>query len=423
MKERISFIQTSTIDRIRESFEAGEDYLSIKALKAAREQRLTIFNDTPSTLRYYELLPALEEFVTYIRQKICPKLDSRCLKESERLLKADYIDIDYDKASQSLVLTVFHHDSPRFNFWNEQIRLNHTVRKIDIGVFSNTKATDSSELALEGHLTVPGGDKQLKQTQFSFPSRHLPVPPISGTTFHTTFPRPTGLHPTLRLTFPSAISPPAPACALHTYLTLPSSLFVDKYQLSSPNFLASKNLRALRSLSGETDLETPNWMVQKWGSTVLLELSPPISKKLRLKQSNTPWHADVPLHLRYLSPALGGISDVDVPWPVVFWTCPAEEGTKLDGNPFDRVNLGYDELFDPQTVFYHLQPQPEITGRRLVERLQVPVMDLEGTRWVESGTVGVVVLGAVWVIWKLLRIMLRDWSLGNRIKEEEKKLQ
>ncbi|KAI4131165.1 MAG: hypothetical protein LQ338_001370 [Usnochroma carphineum] len=259
-------------------------------------------------------------------------------------------------------------------------------------------------------------------TRFSFPSRHHPVPPASGSTFLTTFPSPTGLHPTLRLTFPSSsISPPTPACALHTYLTLPSSLFVDKYQFSSPNFLASKNLRAIRALSGETDLEAPNWVIGKWGSAILLELAPPVLDRFRPPPTRgTPWHADISLHLRYLPPAAGGVSSIDVPWPVVFWACPAEEGTKMNVNPFDRVNLGYESLFSPRTMFYHVQPKPVGVGGRLVERVEVPVMDLEGTRWVEGGTVGAVLLGTLWVVWKLTRILLRDWDASTGRRAERK---
>ncbi|KAL8701488.1 MAG: hypothetical protein Q9224_000488, partial [Gallowayella concinna] len=180
--------------------------------------------------------------------------------------------------------------------------------------------------------------------------------------------------------------------------------------LSSPNFLASKNLRAIRSLHGETDLEAPDWVIRKWGSTLLLELAPPTQKYIKSTTVDEKWHADIPLHLRYLPPAADRESGIDVVWPVVFWACPAgDEEMKLDGNPFDRVNLGYEGLFGPQTVFYHLLPVPEAEGGRLVERVKVPVMDLGETRWVEGGTVGVIVLGALWVVWKLLRVWLREW--------------
>ena len=53
-------------------------------------------------------------------------------------------------------------------------------------------------------------------------------------------------------------------------------------------------------------------------------------------------------------------------------------------------------------MFYHLDPAAGVG--KLVERLDVPVLDLEGAgaKWVESGTVVVVLLGWCWVVWKMV---------------------
>src|SRR5438270_13214950 len=109
---------------------------------------------------------------------------------------------------------------------------------------------------------------------FSFPSRHHPSSPPALSEYSASFVKPTGLHPVLRLSFPSKSGehPPAEACALHAYLTLPSYLFADRYQLSDPLFLQSKGLRGLRSIYGELDLEAPNWVIKKWGSSMLVEI-------------------------------------------------------------------------------------------------------------------------------------------------------
>lgn len=84
----------------------------------------------------------------------------------------------------------------------------------------------------------------------------------------------------------------------------------------------------------------------------------------------------------------------------------------MNTNPFDRVNLGYDGLFGPRTMFYHLQPASG--GESLLEEIQVPVLDLEGSKmkWVESGTVTTVVLGFVWVCLKLFAAI--RGSLGRK---------
>jgi len=84
-------------------------------------------------------------------------------------------------------------------------------------------------------------------------------------------------------------------------------------------------------------------------------------------------------------------------------------------NPFDRVNLGYDGLFGPKTMFYHLEPDPIGGNQRngsLVERLEVPVLDLAKTAWIEPGTVAVVLLGVFWVGWKL-SAMVRLGGIGT----------
>ncbi len=199
---------------------------------------------------------------------------------------------------------------------------------------------------------------------------------------------------------------------MHAYLTLPSYIFADKYQFSDPLFLASKNLHSIRSISGETDLEAPDWAVKKWGSSLLVELSPPAISNSKIQQTRT-WHADIPLHLRYLPPTAGGIAEVQVPWPVVFWACTAEEGTKMSVNPFDRVNLGYDGLFGARTMFYHLEPRATWNGNgSLIETLRVPVINTERVGSVKSGTVVVVLLGFLWICWKLASV-LRQGGVGK----------
>ncbi|KAL8971836.1 MAG: hypothetical protein Q9183_000863, partial [Haloplaca sp. 2 TL-2023] len=178
------------------------------------------------------------------------------------------------------------------------------------------------------------------------------------------------------------------------------------------------NLAGITALYGETDLEAPDWTIGKWGSILLMELAPP-SKNANVQEK--PWHADIPLHLRYLPPSAGGMTEIEVPWPVVFWACPVDEGMVLDGNPFESKGLGYDAMFDKQTVFYHWQPEMSRPGQTLVETLKVPVMDLEKTTWVEGGTVGVVVLGAIWVVWYLVRLVMRDYWRGMGQREKKKR--
>ena len=360
-----------------------------------------------------------------MHQKICPEKDESCRLRAASIKSADYLDIDYDAISQSLVLSAFWHSPPLAEAWDERIDNSQASIKVEVGVLANEKPTEPEELSLAGFLAVVGEDRKpsmysirycnsrlilVDPTLFSFPSRHHLAPSTSGTGYSTAFKEPIGLHPTLRLTLPSSIVAPADGCALHTYLTLPSFLFLDKYQISSPNFLASKNLHSLRFLAGETDLEAPIWAVSRWGSALLLELAPPRSTSgprstATVKEPGSSWHADIPLHLRYLPPSQNGLAYISVAWPIVFWACPSDEGTKMNTNPFDRINLGYDGVFGPRTMFYHLQPAS--SGKSLLEHIRVPVLDLQGPemKWVESGTVMTVVLGFLWVCLNLLAVI------------------
>ncbi|MCJ1282978.1 protease B nonderepressible form [Xylographa opegraphella] len=336
---------------------------------------------------------------------------------------ADYVDIDFDTISQALTISTFHGEPPGQIGWTERFNNFDGAVKVEVGVLATEKPTEPEELSLGGFLTIVGEDDKPSPTLFSFPARHHKNPKTSLSQYEARFHFPTGLHPTLGLNFaPSSIEPPSENCALHAYLTLPSTLFPDKYQLSSPLFLASKNLRSVRSVSGETDLEAPDWVVERWGSAMLIELAPPDFGSSTAQDS---WYADIPLHLRYLKPSESGFASVDIPWPVVFWACTAEEGSKMSVNPFDRTNLGYDGLFGPKTMFYHLDPAPhkynDIDG--LVERLSVPVLATVYNTWIEIGTVIVVVSGVLWVLCKLMVVASKQHMFTDAKQPSEKKAQ
>lgn len=164
-------------------------------------------------------------------------------------------------------------------------------------------------------------------------------------------------------------------------------------------------------MSGEQDLEAPDWVVKTWGSAALFELETPPSAE--------EWEVTIPTHLRYVKPSDNGTSSsshatLDIPTPAVFWACHAEEGTKFPVNPFDRVNLGFDGLFGPRTMFYHLRPAE---GRGMLG-LEVPVLEPQKAGWVPLVT-GLVVLGGfVWVVGKLL-----GFGGGKGVEGREKKVQ
>jgi hypothetical protein len=302
-------------------------------------------------------------------------------------------------------------------FWPAQtqdIDLKETTSsgRLEVGILSVESPKQPEELSLGGFLTVVGEDTKPSPTLFSFPSRHH----SSGSIFSSSFLSPTGLHPTLELEI-SSNQPPTEenSCSLHGYLTLPRGIFADRYQFSDPLFLASKNLSALHYITTPVDLEAPVYTVSLWGSSTLFELAPPLGV-------DQAWIVHIPLHLRYLPPTknTSGQSPLEIPYPVVFWACTAQEESNFRANPFDRASVGYDALFGPKTIFYHLSPGAEL----LTNVINVPVLDLDKSKFVEFGTAGVVLLGFSWVMWCLWGVLSKNgYGRGNYTAKKAKKMQ
>lgn len=326
-----------------------------------------------------------------MEQSICKNDNKACAEAAKSLLEASYLDIDY---TTSLTLTAFWASPP--GGWTERIAAPPAGQTKEIGVLTHEPNPDPEDIGFGGFLTVLGRDSAPKPTRFQTPTLHYPLS-RKDAAFTTSFDRPTGLHPTLRLAFSATkdLDPPDESCKLHAHLTLPSYLFIDRYQFSDPLFLASHNLAALVNVSGATDLEAPDWVVPQWGSAALFELASPEEDDERNAQS---WEVSIPMHLRYLPAAAASHARVPVPWPVVFWACDAQQDAS--GNPFHREHLGYDQAFGEGVRFMHVPPGQK-TGE-LVEWIEVPVLDTRVAGWVETGTIGVVVVAFLGLCWVLL---------------------
>ncbi|KAK0124648.1 protease B nonderepressible form [Cadophora gregata] len=400
-----------------------------------------------SASQFYSPLASLLDFTTYLSHKLCPSdsgstpLDAACLSRVQALHSASTLEIDFDTISHALTLTAFFPPSTQ-SLALSKPPSSSSIKdsRMEIGIFSVEKPKEVEELSLGGFLTVVGEHSKPSPTLFSFPARHHPLP--LSQTFTSGFVHPTGLHPTLEVNITSS-EPPLDdrACSLHAHLTLPRAVFVDKYQLSDPLFMASKNLAKLHYITSPVDLEAPAYTLTSWGSSVLLELAPPSSQyksdsEPLTAQHHQQWTSLIPLHLRYLPPSqnTSGLTPLDIPYPILFWACTADEGSKFPINPFDRVNLGYDGLFGPRTLFYHLSPSAAVWGgkggdAKLVNSLDVPVLDLDRSRFVEVGTAIGVLLGFGWVCWCLLGVWRGSGyqAEGNSqrnsggLKEEDKK--
>ncbi|KAK4459018.1 protein pbn1 [Cladorrhinum samala] len=367
-----------------------------------------------AAFQYFRPLDTLAPFIKYAESQLCS--DKSCTDRLSALSSASTLDISYDTISHSLRITAT---------WPYQRQKVHATARpnsrTEVGILSGDKpkTLEPHELGISGLLTVLGQDDKPSVAMFTFPSRHRDA----ESSFSAKFLSPTGLHPTLQLSLSSSKPPPGVAedtCTPHAYLTLPNTIFPDKYQLSDPLFLASKNLTALRYVSSPIDLEAPDYVLKSWGSTVLLELSPPSAAAAATTAAGGgEWTVEIPLHLRYLAPSFTGYATVNAPYPAVFWACTAEEGTKFPNNPFEKVNLGYDGLFGPRTVFWHVEPKP-VRGRELVNKVRVPVLDLSKAEWVNVGTAVAVLLGFLWVVWRLGGVV---FGKTKKAAAEEKKKQ
>lgn len=329
----------------------------------------------------------------------CSAADESCAAQVERLSKASSLDISYDAIVGDLKITA------RWPYQAQTLRVPTQQYRTEVGILAEDKPPnlEPQELGLSGLLTVLGQDSAPSPTLFSFPSRHR----HAEGSFSAKFLSPTGMHPTLQITLESTKQPSKDStCSPYAYLTLPRSIFPDKYQLADDLLLASKNLTALRYVSQPVDLEAPEYAMKLWGSAILLELSPPTAEKPKQ------WAVEVPLHLRYLVPSQGGYQDIDIPYPAVFWACEAVEGTQFATNPFDQASLGYDGLFEPSTAFWHVDPRPS-TGEQLINRVTVPVLDLDKSKWVNRGTAAAIIIGFAWIVWKLLPGLARPNNKGE----------
>lgn len=102
-------------------------------------------------------------------------------------------------------------------------------------------------------------------------------------------------------------------------------------------------------------------------------------------------------------------------------------------NPFDRVGLGWDGLFSPGTLFYHLHPNVSTSVTNvdadanadrervmMVEKIQVPVLRigggggglLEDVHSIGMVTLIVVIFGFLWVF-ESLRSVVKKGGLGS----------
>lgn len=372
--------------------------------------------------QYYQPYEQPGHLIGALEATLCAASSSEeCRAGVGALQRAASVDILYDPVQRILRLQAI---------WPSDTHVvgakNMDGHKTEVGVFAtDSSAGDAHELGVGGILiATPHEKKEPSILAFTVSSRHR----RADADFSARLLTPQGLHPTLQLAISSATPPPdyedQGGCGLHAYLTLPRTIFADRYQLADDLFMASKNLSALRYASQPVDLEMPEYKTAAWGSTVLLDLAPPANLETSADGASSPWTAEVPLHLRYMEPAPGGYSEAKIPYPVVFWACQSAEDAPFSGNPWDRTSLGYDGLFGPETVYWHAEPRPGTLGEdALFITAKVPVLPTEKSGWVETATAATIVVGFAWVLFSLFSASRASGVSGKKAATRAKKVQ
>ncbi|KAJ6784401.1 hypothetical protein PWT90_08308 [Aphanocladium album] len=355
---------------------------------------------------FYQHVESLDDFIAFSSAKFCTEADPECQARVRGLDIAASLDITYDAKEGTAKLT---------GFWplrnQPLVALSADKRRTEVGIMGLDEPPNMKkhELGASGTLTVLKEQTKPSPVFFAFPARHRE----SHASFSARFVTPTGLHPTMQLEFDSN-KPPSDAgsCGMYAYLTLPRTIFADRYQLADDLFLASKNLTAAPYTSLPVDLEAPEYTTSVWGSTVLLQLAPP-----EKRTHQDAWTAEIPLHLRYLKPSKTGTENIEVPFPAVFWACEPVKSVDFTKSPFDRTHLGYDDLFEDGTVFWHVQPHgldgSGDMNSRLMSGISVPVLNDSVADWVGIGTTAAISIGFAWVLWKLLSAFMQSAGKNN----------
>lgn len=327
------------------------------------------------------------------------------MEEIDRHTTPDFLDVDYNVRTHSinsLTVTAYWHRAPEGEegTWNHKVHQLHEDHRAEVGILDERQALNPASLSFGGVITVLGESQELKQTLFSFQSRHHQ----SKGTYSGSFQEPTGLHPKFSLKV-AAGKPESEECTLNAYFSIPKEFFIDKYQLADQQLLESLGLKKLKAIHGDTDLEAPTWTQGRWGSNALFEIDP---KRI---DDNGLVDVELPLHLRYQQPSyFSEYSPAELPWPTVFWACPAgaEYYKKFLLNPFDRGYLGYDSEFSQKTAFHHLSPVNGTT----ISAVQVPVLEMKHAPMIKMGTAAVVAVGFLYIVAKIV---------GSVMKSEPKK--
>jgi hypothetical protein len=325
--------------------------------------------------------------------------------------------------------------APHDDGWRLDIS-SHQTALTEVGIFGEERGEDKDEYALGGVRGILGVDSELQPTLFTFPHRnHI----LSSVQLETSLLPAYGSHPVLRTLLPvTALQAPvndtldSESCKLHALYTLSKEVFVDKYQLAQLAQFQTGGIHQLQGVWGETDLEDPSYKTKGWGSIVLVDI---------VEQDQSEVTFELPLHLRYLEPQVGGgTRHVDILPPEIFWACQnTVEGTQLFRlyinidftiSPFSSSSRSVlHSLFPHDTVFYHLPNHRCHDSNHNGESqwsattsLEVPVADLSQAQLVQNLTILGVLIGFTYLLVKGIRVGIKGLHSRAKGKDKQKEL-
>lgn len=109
----------------------------------------------------YNYITTLNTFVQYVTSSICLPSSDDCKSRVQEVLRADYLDLDYDSISHTLILKAFwSRPEPLKKQWYETHHLLASDSAVEVGVLLNENPDEAEELKYSGFLTQIGKDSQ-----------------------------------------------------------------------------------------------------------------------------------------------------------------------------------------------------------------------------------------------------------------------
>lgn len=184
-----------------------------------------------------------------------------------------------------------------------------------------------------------------------------------------------GFHSTLSATI--ALNYAAPECSAFVLYTLPPNIIIDRYELSDRDISFE--------LWGESNLELPAFAVNQSEGTLLLNAT----SAARHSQEIV---VDVPVHARYGLPLSGEVhyQSIEIPAPTCFWACPGS----------GMLNESSRMLNYPDAVSVDVSICSTSSPSLPAAKLEIPLGSVHDLPLVEAGTVTVVLLTFLWLLYR-----------------------